>query len=113
MANLSSIYRAEDEKIRAVWEFESSSLFSDRERAALRVAWKASTVPNQATAADFEALKNHFDEGQIVEIVATIALFGYLNRWNDTMATDLEEHPRSVAVRAIAAAGWTPGKHSP
>jgi hypothetical protein len=27
---------------------------------------------------------------ELVEIVATVALFGYLNRWNDTMATDLE-----------------------
>jgi uncharacterized peroxidase-related enzyme len=113
MANLSSIYRAEDEKIGAVWEFESSPLFSERERAALRLAWKAATVPNQATAADFEGLRKHFDDGQIVEIVATIALFGYLNRWNDTMATDLEDHPRHVAARSIATAGWTPGKHSP
>ncbi len=112
MANLSSIYRAEDEKIRSVWEFESSPVFSERERAALRLAWKAATVPNQATAADFETLRKHFDDGQIVEIVATIALFGYLNRWNDTMATDLEEHPRQVAARSIGAAGWTPGKHA-
>ena len=52
------------------------------------------------------------DEGQIVEIVATIALFGYLNRWNDTMATDLEGYPRSVGARAIAASGSTPGKRS-
>jgi len=113
MANLSSIYRAEDEKVRAVWEFETSPLFSDRERAALRLAWKASTVPNQTTATDFEELRKHFDDGQIVEIVATVSLFGYLNRWNDTMATDLEEHPQRVAARAIAAVGWTPGKHSP
>lgn len=112
MANLSSIHRAEDEKIRAVWEFESSPLFSERERTALRLAWKAATVPNQATEADFKELRMHFDEGQIVEIVATIALIGYLNRWNDTMATDLEDHPRRVAERAIAPAGWTPGKHS-
>lgn len=112
MANLSSIYRAEDEKIRAVWDFETSPLFSDRERAALRLAWKAATVPNQAAFSDFENLRKHFDDGQIVEIVAVIALFGYLNRWNDTMATDLEEHPRQVAARAIGASGWAPGKHS-
>jgi uncharacterized peroxidase-related enzyme len=111
MANLSSLYRAEDEKIRAVWEFESSPLFSERERAALRLAWKAALVPNQGAAEDFEALREHFDDGQIVEIVAVIALFGYLNRWNDTMATDLEDHPQRVAERAIAPAGWAPGKH--
>lgn len=111
MANLSSIYRASDEKIRAVWEFETSPLFSPAERAALRLGYHAALVPNEATAADFEALKHYFDEGQIVEIVATIALFGYLNRWNDTMATALEPRAVAVAGRAIGAVGWEAGKH--
>jgi uncharacterized peroxidase-related enzyme len=111
MANLSSIYQASDEKIRSVWEFESSTGFSAAERAALRLAYHAALLPNQATQDDFDELKRHFDEGQIVEIVATISLFGYLNRWNDTMATTLEEKAVAVAQRAIAAAGWEPGKH--
>ena len=112
MANLSSRYRASDEKIRAVWEFETSPLFSPAERAALTLAHHAALVPNEASAADFDELKRHFDDGQIVEIVATIALFGYLNRWNDTMATTLEAPAIAVASRAIAAAGWSPGKHA-
>jgi uncharacterized peroxidase-related enzyme len=111
MANLSSIYRASDEKIRAVWEFETSLLFSPAERAAIRLGYHAALVPNEATSEDFDELKRHFDEGQIVEIVATIALFGYLNRWNDTMATALEPRAVEVAQRAIGAAGWQPGKH--
>lgn len=111
MANLASIYHASDDKLRAIWEFESSPLFSAAERAALRVAWNASLVPNEVTAEHFEELKQHFDDGQIVEIIATVSLFGYLNRWNDTMATSLEEKPRNVAERAIAAVGWTPDKH--
>ena len=111
MTNLSSIYQASDEKIRAVWAFESSPLFSPAERAALRLGYHAALVPNEVTAADFDELKRHFDESQIVEIVGTIALFGYLNRWNDTMATQLETRAVDVASRAIAAVGWTPGKH--
>ena len=111
MANLSSIYHASDEKIRAVWEFETSALFSAAERAALRLAYHAALVPNETSAKDFDELKRHFDEGQIVEIVATIALFGYLNRWNDTMATSLEDRALAVARRAIGAVGWIPGKH--
>jgi len=111
MANLSSIYRASDAKIQAVWEFETSPLFNARERAALRLAYKASLVPNDASKADFEDLRKHFDYDQIVEIVASIALFGYLNRWNDTMATDLEDRALEVATRSISAVGWTPGKH--
>lgn len=111
MANLSSIYRASGEKIAAVWEFETSDLFSDAERAALRLAMKASIVPNQAEQKDFDELGAHFDQGQIVELVASVALFGFLNRWNDTMATELEEHPAQVARKTIGASGWQPGKH--
>ena len=111
MANLSSIYQASGEKIAAVWEFETSDLFSDAERAALRLAMKASIIPNQAAQEDFDELGKHFDEGQIVELVASVALFGYLNRWNDSMATELEEHPSKVARSTIGSIGWQPGKH--
>jgi len=111
MANLSSVYENSDEKIRAVWEFETSKLFSEAERAALRLAYHAALVPNEACEEDFEALKNHYSDEEIVEIVASIALFGYLNRWNDAMATELEEAPAKVAERAIGAVGWEPGKH--
>jgi uncharacterized peroxidase-related enzyme len=111
MANLASIYSASDDKIQAVWEYATSPLFSAAERAALRLAHHAALVPNQASAEDFAALSEHFDDGQIVEIVAAIALFGYLNRWNDTMATALEEPAVSIAARAIGPQGWTAGKH--
>ena len=111
MANLSSIYRASDAKIAAVWDFMTSPLFSDAERAALHLAYKASLLPNEAEEAEFTALRDHFDDGQIVEIVATVALFGYLNRWNDTMATELESRPADVADRALQGVGWEAGKH--
>lgn len=111
MANLSSIYSASDAKVAAVWDYEASPLFSDAERAALRVAHKAGLVPNQTSEEDFAALREHFDDDQIVEIVAAISLFGYLNRWNDTMATVLEEPPLKVAERTVGQRGWEPGKH--
>ncbi|WP_076420244.1 carboxymuconolactone decarboxylase family protein [Colwellia sp. UCD-KL20] len=109
MANLSSIYEASDEKIAAIWEFETSDLFSDAERAAITLAMKAGTLPNEASQEDFDKLAKYFDEGQIVEIVASVALFGYLNRWNDTMATQLEEYPKEVTKRAVD--GFEEGKH--
>ncbi|WP_296925291.1 carboxymuconolactone decarboxylase family protein [Polaromonas sp.] len=111
MTNLSSIYKASDVKIAALWDFEKSSLFSDAERAAISLALKAGKVPNEASQADFDELKKHYNDEQIVEIVASIALFGYLNRWNDTMATTLEPLAVEVAERAIGGVGWEPGKH--
>jgi uncharacterized peroxidase-related enzyme len=100
------------EKIGAVFEYESSPLFSVAERAALQVAARAGMVPNAVEEEDMEALREHFSEKQCVEIVAVISLFGFLNRWNDTMATTLEEQPRSFAQKQLSDIGWTPGKHS-
>ena len=111
MANLSSIYQAPDEKIAALAGFEDSPLFTPAERAAIRVAFKAGRVPNDVDASDFDELKKHWDEGQVVEIVASISLFGYLNRWNDTMATALEPLAIEVAERTIGPVGWEAGKH--
>ncbi|MEO8696771.1 MAG: carboxymuconolactone decarboxylase family protein [Acidimicrobiales bacterium] len=99
---------APPEKVAAVWEFESSPIFSDAERAALRLALVASVVPNQATAAHFDELRAHFSDTGIVEIVAVISLFGFMNRWNDTMATELEDPEHDFAQRHMAASGWRP-----
>ncbi len=111
MANLSSIYQASDDKILHVWEYEASPLFSDAERAALRLAHHAGLVPNQTTEEDFVELRKHYSDDEIVEIVGAISLFGYLNRWNDTMATELEGPALAVAQRTIGPRGWEPGKH--
>ena len=111
MANLASIYNASDEKIAALWNFDNSNLFNPAERAAIKLAFKAGAQPNESSQADFDELKKHYDDEQIVEIVASIALFGYLNRWNDTMATALEPLAVKVAERAIGGAGWKQGKH--
>lgn len=111
MANLSHIYKASDEKIGALLSYSDSDVFSPSERAALDLAFKAAAVPNGVTEKEFEELGRHFDEGQIVEIVASIALFGYLNRWNDTMATELEMLPSQRAHALLGQQGWTAGKH--
>jgi uncharacterized peroxidase-related enzyme len=100
-----------EEKIAAIWDFERSPLYSEAERAALRFARQASVVPNEVTPASFEELRRHWDEGEVVEILAVIGLFGFLNRWNDSMATDLEEIPAAFADRTIGPHGWEAGKH--
>jgi uncharacterized peroxidase-related enzyme len=99
-----------DEKIAAIWDFERSPLYDDAERTALRFARDASLVPNEVTPASFAELREHWDEGQIVEILAVVGLFGFLNRWNDTMATELEDTPLRFAADRYAGR-WEPGKH--
>lgn len=78
------------EKLDAVWEFETSPIFSDAERAALRIAMTGGQCPASASKEDMAELKKHFREEQVVEIGAVIALFGFNNRWNALMQTDLE-----------------------
>ena len=58
-------------------------------------------------------LQAHWSEGQIVEILGVVSLFGYFNRWNDSMATTLEPEPLELADRHLSASGWQPGKHAP
>ena len=101
-----------EEKIDAVFEYERSDLFSDAEKAALTVAQGAGATPNVVSDADIKNLKNYFDDDQIIEIVGVICLFGWLNRFNDTLATNLEQEPLDFATRHLAASGWQVGKHS-
>ncbi len=101
-----------DAKEEALWEYETSLLFTAGERAALRVAQGAAQAPNAVTDEDFNELKRHYSDRQIVDIVAVIALFGFLNRFNDTMATELESSPIEAGRRFLAKKGWTVGKHA-
>lgn len=83
-------------KLSAVWDFERSDLFTDAERVALRVALLAGQTPNNVTDQAFAELAEHYDEDAQLEIVAVIAMFGFLNRWNSTLATELESLPEAA-----------------
>lgn len=101
----------QDEKLAAVWEFRTSPLFNDKERVALEFAIAAASQPNDVTDELFERMKGFWSEGEIVEITALISYFGFMNRFNDTMATPLEDEPIHVAEKHIAKHGWKLGKH--
>ena len=100
------------DKIEAVWEFEQSPLYGEPERAALRLALAAGTVPNSATDEHFADLRRHYSESEIVEIVSVISMFGFLNRFNDTLANALEDDAIAFASTHLTEAGWQIGKHA-
>ena len=99
------------DRVKALWEFETSDLFSAGDRAALRLAVAAGGVPNTASEENFAELRKYFDEGQIVEIVATMALFGWNNRWNETVATETEEVVALFALDALGGQGFELSRH--
>ena len=100
-----------ENKLAAIWEYRTSPLYTEAERVALDFTIEAAAQPNSVTDELFAKLKRHWTEGQIVEIVSVIALFGFLNRWNDTLATPLEEEPIEIGEKYLAAHGWRVGKH--
>ncbi len=100
------------EKLQSIRDFESSELFNKYERAALRLAQGANTNPNSVSDLDFKAAREHLSEEQIVDVVAVIAMMSVYNKWNDTMATELEKPPAEFASKKLNSIGWTIGKHA-
>jgi uncharacterized peroxidase-related enzyme len=104
-------YGASKERLDALWNYSTSPLFTVAERAAFDFAVAAASVPNAVTDEIARGLKLHWDEGEVVEILGVIALFGFLNRCNDSMRTTLEDGAEQIAQRHLSRRGWTRGKH--
>ncbi|CAG5082343.1 carboxymuconolactone decarboxylase family protein [Parvicella tangerina] len=105
-------YGASQEQLDNIWEYKTHSAFNDAERAALDLALHASTVPNSVTDEIAEEARKHWNEGEIVEIMGVIALFGYLNRWNDSMGTEMEGGAIESGEELLSQKGWSVGKHA-
>jgi alkylhydroperoxidase family enzyme len=105
------IHGISQEKLDAIWDYRDSPLYSDAERVALDYALAAGSVPNDVDKDLMDRMKAHWSEEQIVQILGAVCLYGFLNRWNDSMATDLESSPRSMGERVLQSGGWTGGKH--
>jgi len=100
-----------DEKLEAIWEYQTSDLYSEAERVALDYALAAGSVPNGVDQPLMDRMKQHWSEDQIVEILGAICLYGFLNRWNDSMATELEDVPTSVGEKLLSQGGWDGKRH--
>ncbi|MCP4975089.1 MAG: carboxymuconolactone decarboxylase family protein [Maribacter sp.] len=104
-------YGAEQEQLDNIWEFRTHSAFSEAERAALEFSLAASQVPNTVDAEIKERLYKYWNEGEIVEMMGVISLFGYLNRWNDSMGTTIEDGAIESGNQYLGGYGWEKGKH--
>ena len=104
-------YGGEKERLEQAWDFENSSLFSEAEKVALRFTIAASSVPVSTSQELEQLLHHHWDETDILEIMSVIALFGYLNRWNDVMGTSLEKDAKDSA-ESLLQNHWDIGKHA-
>jgi len=104
-------YGAKQEQLDNIWEYRTHNAFSEAEKAALDFALAASQVPNTVNADIKKELHKHWNDGEIVEMMGVISLFGYLNRWNDSMGTDIEDGAVESAEKYLGEVGWQKGKH--
>ena len=65
--------------------FRNRTDFNEREKAALELA-ERETLDSTGIDDEFWArLRQHFDEGEIIELAAAIGLFNYFNRFNNSL----------------------------
>lgn len=100
------------DKIQALWDFESSPLFSDRERAALRLALAAGATPNAVNGDHHAGVREHFTDEEARTLISVIAMSGYMNRYNDTLATVTDQESVDWARTHLTPVGWDIGKHT-
>lgn len=98
-------------RIQAIWEYQTSDLFSEADRAAFDIIIAAGQRPNATTPEHFENLRKHYSETQIIEILAVNCAAAWLNRWNDTIATVTDQESVDWATENLTDVGWNVGKH--
>jgi alkylhydroperoxidase family enzyme len=77
-----------DDQINDLTNFEQRSDFTDKEKAALRLAERVTRDAHTVDDKLFSELRQHFDEGEIIELLAAIGLFNYFNRFNDALTME-------------------------
>ena len=100
------------ERIQALWSFEQSEFFSESDRAALRFALAAGQAPSAVTADHHREMREHFTDAQIADTLAIVCMAGWLNRWNDALATVTDQESVDWASEHLTSVGWTVGKHT-
>jgi alkylhydroperoxidase family enzyme len=74
-----------DDQINGLANFEQRTDFAEKEKAALRLAERVTRDAHTVDEQLWSELRKHFDEGEIIELLAAIGLFNYFNRFNDAL----------------------------
>jgi alkylhydroperoxidase family enzyme len=77
-----------DDQIGDLANFEQRSDFTEKEKSALRLAERVTRDGHSVDDAQWNELRQHFDEGEVVELLCAIGLFSYFNRFNDALQVE-------------------------
>ncbi len=97
-----------DEKLGEISGFRTGAMFTDAEKAALAYAEEMCQVPVEVPDEVFAALREHFNDAQIVELTAAVALENARARFNRALLIDSDglcALPDGHPVCRAAAAG--------
>ena len=95
------------QKIAEILKYNDSELYAENERAVLDLAFAAGETPNRSSKEHFDELKKYFSDEVITDIVSVISIFGFFNRWNDTLGTELEGMPSDFIKNDLRPLGWS------
>ena len=82
---------ASKEKIEAVAQFRESDLFTPEDRAALAFAEAMTVTPALVSDEVFADARRHFDEKQLVELAATVAMENERARFNRAFGVESQD----------------------
>jgi alkylhydroperoxidase family enzyme len=74
-----------EDQLNDLANFRERSDFSAAEKAALELAERATRDSNGVDEAFWNELRRHYEEGEIIELLAAIGLFNYFNRFNNAL----------------------------
>jgi alkylhydroperoxidase family enzyme len=81
---------ASEDKVRDVESAEKSALFSEPERAAIAYAEAMTITGQRVTDALFARVRAHFDEAQVVELTAAVALENFRSKFNVALGIEAQ-----------------------
>ena len=81
---------ASDEKVRAVESAEKSALYAESERAAIAYAEAMTVTGQRVSDALFARVRACFDEAQIVELTAAVALENFRSKFNVALGIEAQ-----------------------
>ncbi len=99
------------DRIQELWSFEHSDSFSEADRAALRFALAAAKAPNEVTPRHHREMRKYYSDKEIADILSIVCVAGWLNRWNDSLATVTDQESIDWAKDNLSTVGWSTGKH--
>ena len=81
---------ASEDKVRDVESAEKSALYTESERAAIAYAEAMTITGQRVTDALFARVRAHFDEAQVVELTAAVALENFRSKFNVALGIEAQ-----------------------